>query len=291
MRSYNPHGARSVSLGSSLFARHYLGNHSIIFFSSGYLDVSVLRVGFPIFIGMIHLQCTRLSHSEIFGLSLVCSYPKLIAAYHVLHRLLVPRHPPCALIRFKYYDLIIHSGEWINRILFFPYYLLFSSRPPSLKATAAERTIKQKLLSQYVKELLANLKMCKFENLKMLISTIVMFMELNHICCLYSHIFIITFIYSNFQICIFSNFQIRKSGGYRSRTDDPLRARQMLWPAELTPRYNLKIWKCANLTMYIFSNSPCNDQYFKNFFLLKFCCVPLMCAMQFSHCRIFKFSH
>jgi hypothetical protein len=51
---------------------------------------------------VIHLQCTRLSHSEIFGLSLVCSYPKLIAAYHVLHRLLVPRHPPCALIRFKY---------------------------------------------------------------------------------------------------------------------------------------------------------------------------------------------
>ena len=51
---------------------------------------------------VIHLQCTRLSHSEIFGLMLVCSYPKLIAAYHVLHRLLVPRHPPCALIRFKY---------------------------------------------------------------------------------------------------------------------------------------------------------------------------------------------
>jgi hypothetical protein len=26
------------------------------------------------------------------------------------------------------------------------------------------------------------------------------------------------------------------SGGYRSRTDDPLRARQVLWPAELNPR-------------------------------------------------------
>ena len=25
------------------------------------------------------------------------------------------------------------------------------------------------------------------------------------------------------------------SGGYRSRTDDPLRARQVLWPAELIP--------------------------------------------------------
>ncbi len=38
-----------------------------------------------------------LPHSEIPGSKLVCSYPRLIAAYRVLHRLLVPRHPPCAL--------------------------------------------------------------------------------------------------------------------------------------------------------------------------------------------------
>jgi hypothetical protein len=31
----------------------------------------------------------------------VCSSPRLIAAYHVLHRLLEPRHPPCALNCFK----------------------------------------------------------------------------------------------------------------------------------------------------------------------------------------------
>ena len=34
-------------------------------------------------------------------ISLVCSSPKLIAAYHVLHRLLESRHPPYALICFK----------------------------------------------------------------------------------------------------------------------------------------------------------------------------------------------
>ena len=51
---------------------------------------------------VISLQDIRLSHSEIFGLSIVCIYPKLIAAYHVLHRLSMPRHPPYALIRFKY---------------------------------------------------------------------------------------------------------------------------------------------------------------------------------------------
>ena len=36
-------------------------------------------------------------HSDIFGLSLVFSSPKLFAEYHVLHRLLLPRHPPYAL--------------------------------------------------------------------------------------------------------------------------------------------------------------------------------------------------
>ena len=36
-------------------------------------------------------------HSDIPGSTRICRYPRLFAAYHVLHRLLVPRHPPCAL--------------------------------------------------------------------------------------------------------------------------------------------------------------------------------------------------
>ena len=40
----------------------------------------------------------RLPHSEISGSSLMCSSPKLIAACHVLLRLLEPRHSLCALI-------------------------------------------------------------------------------------------------------------------------------------------------------------------------------------------------
>ena len=36
-------------------------------------------------------------HSDIPGSKCICHFPRLIAAYHVLHRLLVPRHPPCAL--------------------------------------------------------------------------------------------------------------------------------------------------------------------------------------------------
>ena len=42
-----------------------------------------------------------LSHSEIRGSTAICALPRLIAAYHVLHRLREPRHPPCALSYFR----------------------------------------------------------------------------------------------------------------------------------------------------------------------------------------------
>ena len=40
-----------------------------------------------------------LPHSEICGSSRVCRSPQLIAAYRVLRRLAMPRHPPCARMR------------------------------------------------------------------------------------------------------------------------------------------------------------------------------------------------
>ncbi len=48
-----------------------------------HLILQVIKGGFP--------------HSEIPGSKLIRSSPKLIAAYHVLHRLCMPRHPPNAL--------------------------------------------------------------------------------------------------------------------------------------------------------------------------------------------------
>ena len=71
------------------------------FSSSGYLDVSVPRV--PNALLWIHntsmeVCSIRFPHSEINGSKDICSSPSLIAAYHVFHRLLVPRHPPYALI-------------------------------------------------------------------------------------------------------------------------------------------------------------------------------------------------
>jgi hypothetical protein len=47
--------------------------------------------------GFLEINRGGLPHSEIFGSKPVCGSPKLIAACHVLHRLLAPRHPPYAL--------------------------------------------------------------------------------------------------------------------------------------------------------------------------------------------------
>ena len=91
---------KSRGLGSFPFARRYSGNRCFFLFlrllrcftSPGSLpyvmdwrmDDSISAAGFP--------------HSDIPGSMDICSSPRLFAAYHVFHRLLVPRHPPCALL-------------------------------------------------------------------------------------------------------------------------------------------------------------------------------------------------
>ena len=55
-------------------------------------------------------------HSEISGSMLICSSPKLIAAYHVLHRLLMPRHSPCALFRLTSDWLLPISVNHIRKV-------------------------------------------------------------------------------------------------------------------------------------------------------------------------------
>ena len=68
--------------------------------SSGYLDVSVHRVPLLtlcIGVRILEVCSSGFPHSEISGSKDICSSPKLFAAYHVFHRLLVPRHPPYAL--------------------------------------------------------------------------------------------------------------------------------------------------------------------------------------------------
>ena len=91
----------TYGLGWSPFARHYLGNHCLFSFPPG--TKMFQFPGLTLCYGRVTvLQTAGLSHSEIRGSQVICTYPQLIAAYHVLHRLHEPRHPPCALSYFLY---------------------------------------------------------------------------------------------------------------------------------------------------------------------------------------------
>ena len=57
---------------------------------------------FPTYAYLIQRRLTEycsagFPHSDISGSTVICTSPKLIAACHVLLRLLMPRHSPCAL--------------------------------------------------------------------------------------------------------------------------------------------------------------------------------------------------
>ena len=81
----------------------------VSFSSSGYLDVSVHRVP-SVYLWIqytVHEVCScGFPHSDIHGSKVICTSPWLFAAYHVFHRLSVPRHPPCALLRLTCYDTL-----------------------------------------------------------------------------------------------------------------------------------------------------------------------------------------
>ena len=71
------------------------------FSSSGYLDVSVpqvcLRVSYVFRYGYHPITDGGFPHSDILGSKLTYSSPRRFVVRHVLLRLLVPRHSPCAL--------------------------------------------------------------------------------------------------------------------------------------------------------------------------------------------------
>lgn len=90
--SYNPHFAKQEWVWATSLSLATTQEITFVFFSYGYLDVSVPHVRYE-----IPLQGIRLSHSDISGLSCICHSPELFAAYHVLHSLCMPRHPPYAL--------------------------------------------------------------------------------------------------------------------------------------------------------------------------------------------------
>jgi hypothetical protein len=82
---------RSSAVWANSFSLAATGEIVFTFCSYGYLDVSVHRVC------LIHLwiQCMIIRESR--DQRSFDSFPELFAAFHALHRLLAPRHPPYAL--------------------------------------------------------------------------------------------------------------------------------------------------------------------------------------------------
>jgi hypothetical protein len=87
-------------LGSSAFARRYWRNHCCFLFLQvlrWFTSLRCLRPTYGFSRGYLRISRGGLPHSEIPGSKPVCGSPRLIAACHVLHRLLAPRHSPYAL--------------------------------------------------------------------------------------------------------------------------------------------------------------------------------------------------
>ena len=108
-------------LGSSAFARHYSRNHFYFLLLEVLRCFSSLRL--PLHSQMSSLQLDGLPHSDIHGSMIICISPWLFAAYHVLLRLLSPRHPPVALafffISFLVTLVVIPSAYAFGIYLFF----------------------------------------------------------------------------------------------------------------------------------------------------------------------------
>ena len=108
--SPNPRCISTSGLGSFYFARHYFRNRFFFLFlwvlrcfSS---PRSLLIYYFThIWIVGLFFQLSFLIRKSL-AISDMCSLPKLFAAYHVLRRLLVPRHSPYALSSLTFFGTI-----------------------------------------------------------------------------------------------------------------------------------------------------------------------------------------
>ena len=126
----------------------------------------------------------------------MCSSPKLIAAYHVLHRLSDPRHSPYTLNCFKNLKCILSgSRHCINATSITTYFI-----------------------SQYVKELKINEQKCKYADVQMILVDV---MALNQQPPLRYTYKLLKELVFYLHICPLAYLQICFGGGYRSRTDDP----------------------------------------------------------------------
>ena len=115
MQVHTPDSIAAIWFGLFRVRSPLLTESHFVFSSYGYLDVSVPRVSLlytmDSCIGDRASISAGFPHSEICVSSVICTYTQLIAACHVLRRLLVPGHSPYALSSLTFsinYLLILH---------------------------------------------------------------------------------------------------------------------------------------------------------------------------------------
>ena len=89
-----------LGLGCCDFARHYFRNHCCFLFLQvlrWFTSLSLLVPDYCIHRAVLRFYRSGFPHSDIPESKPACGSSRLIAACHVLHRHLLPRHPPCAL--------------------------------------------------------------------------------------------------------------------------------------------------------------------------------------------------
>ena len=72
-QSYNPVVAETITVWAFSSSIASTLEITFVFFSSGYLDVSVLRVSLHFWMLLLHNN--GLSHSDIYGLTVICTSP------------------------------------------------------------------------------------------------------------------------------------------------------------------------------------------------------------------------
>ena len=99
MRSYNP-PVQALRFGLFRFRSPLLSESRLIYFPPGTEMVhfpGLTRTRLYIQRAVTEVHSVGFPHSDIPGSKRICRSPRLIAACHVLRRLLAPRHPPYAL--------------------------------------------------------------------------------------------------------------------------------------------------------------------------------------------------
>ena len=126
MRSYNPADASTWVWAVPISLAATFGI-SVIYFPPGtemvhFPGLAHTRLCIQRAVTRVHLD--GFPHSEILGSKPACGSPRLIAACHVLLRLLAPRHPPYALSSliikltqsvFRHFDLLIYLRRPASR--------------------------------------------------------------------------------------------------------------------------------------------------------------------------------